>query len=119
MQDLVTIFNIVLTSGIVGTLIFYRTKRRKEEAAADSAEIDNTEKIVSIQSEHITRLDGRVEKLEQKVDKLEVIIEHKDTEIDTKQSIIRQAYNCKHPNEECPVLIRYREVENQAKGGKR
>ncbi len=119
MQDLITIFNIVLASGVVGTLIFYRSKRRKESAAADSAEIDNTDKIVSMQSEHITRLDGRVEKLEEKVDKLEIIIEHKDTEIDTKQSIIRQAYNCKHPNHECPVLIRYKEVENQAKGGRR
>ncbi len=117
METLNIILNFVLASGLVGTLIFYRSKRRKESAAADSAEIDNTEKIVSMQSEHITRLDGRVEKLEKKVDKLAIIIEHKDVVIDTKQSIIRQAYKCKYPNGECPVLIKHKEVESKTKGG--
>ncbi len=85
------------------------------DAEADSAEIENTDRIVKMQSEHIGRLDQRVEKLEEKVDKLEIIIEQKDTQIEQKQCIIRQAYKCKTPNEECPVLIKRKELERQQK----
>lgn len=112
-------FEFFMASGVVGTLLFFRAKKRKETAEADSAEIGNTEQVVKIQSEHITRLDGRVKKLEEKVDKLEIIIEKKDTEIDRKQTIIRQAYKCKVPNDECPVLIKRAEVEKRRKEGNR
>lgn len=61
---------------------------------------------MAIQSEQITRLDGRVEKLEEKVDKLEIIIEHKDVEIDRSRIVIRQAFKCATPPEKCPVLIK-------------
>lgn len=71
METLSLILNFVLASGLAGTILFFRSKRRKASAEADSAELENTEKIVAIQSEQITRLDGRVEKLEEKVDKLE------------------------------------------------
>ncbi len=109
------ILNFLLASGLAGTLIFYRSKRRTADAQADSAEIENTDRIVKMQSEHIDRLDQRVEKLEEKVDKLEIIIEQKDTQIEQKQCIIRQAYKCKTPNEECPVLIKRKELERQQK----
>ncbi len=70
-MELVSILlNFLLASGLAGTLVFFNSKRRRERAAADSAELENTEKVVAIQSEQITRLDGRVEKLEEKVDKL-------------------------------------------------
>lgn len=109
------ILNFLLASGLVGTLLFFRAKRRQEVAQADSAEISNTEQVVKIQAEHITRLDGRVEKLEEKVDKLEVIIDRKDSEIDRKQTIIRQAYKCKTPQDECPVLIMRAKIEQRQK----
>lgn len=109
------ILNFLLSSGLLGTLLFFRAKRRQEVAQADSAEISNTEQVVKIQAEHIIRLDGRVEKLEEKVDKLEIIIEKKDFEIDRKQTIIRQAYKCEVSNDKCPVLIKYAEVEKRRK----
>ena len=114
METISIILNILLTSGLLGTLIFFRSKKRKEAAEADSAEIKNTEQVIAIQSEQITRLDGRVEKLETKVDKLEVIIEHKDVEINQGRRIIRQAYKCHTAPEECPVLILQKEL-NQKK----
>ena len=77
METLSIILNFLLASGLAGTILFFNSKKRKENAAADSAELENTEKVVAIQSEQITRLDGRVEKLEEKVDKLEIIIEHR------------------------------------------
>ena len=98
MELISIILNFLLASGLAGTLVFFNSKRRRERAAADSAE--------AIQSEQITRLDGRVEKLEEKVDKLEIIIEHKDVEIDRSRIIIRQAYKCDTPPERCPVLLK-------------
>ena len=52
-------------------------------------------------------------KLEHKVGKLEIIIEHKDSEIDRSRNIIRQAYTCKITPEECPVLCKRAEFEEQ------
>lgn len=114
METVSIILNFLLASGLLGTLLFFRSKKRKEAAEADSAEIKNTEQVIAIQSEQITRLDGRVEKLETKVDKLEIIIENKDVEINQGRRIIRQAYKCKTPPEECPVLTLQKEL-NQKK----
>lgn len=85
---------------------FSSTANDAGNAPRGLAELENTEKVVAIQSEQITRLDGRVEKLEEKVDKLEIIIEHKDVEIDRSRIIIRQAYKCDTPPERCPVLLK-------------
>ena len=105
------VLNLLLASGLLGTLLFFRSKQRQEQALASGAEIGNTDKIVHLQSEQIDRLDARVEKLEQKVDKLERIIRGKDAEIDRNRAIIRQAYKCAVPQDECPVLIKKREIE--------
>ncbi len=118
METLSIIFNFLLASGLVGTFLFFKSKKRKESAEADSAELKNTEQIVSIQSEQISRLDGRVNKLEHKVGKLEIIIEHKDSEIDKGRNIIRQAFKCKIPPEECPVLRKRAELEEKEKAEK-
>nr|DAO21519.1 MAG TPA: shock protein B [Caudoviricetes sp.] len=118
METINIILNFILASGMVGTVLFFKSKKRKEAAEADSAELKNTEQIVSIQSEQISRLDGRVNKLEHEVGKLEIIIEHKDSEIDKGRNIIRQAYKCKIPPEECPVLCKKAELEEQEKADK-
>ena len=115
METLSIILNFILASGLAGTILFFNAKKRKENAAANSAELENTEKVVAIQSEQITRLDGRVEKLEEKVGKLEIIIEHKDVEIDRSRIVIRQAYNCETPPEHCPVLLKRAELERKRK----
>ena len=115
METLRLILNFVLASGLAGTILFFRSKRRKASAEADSAELENTEKIVAIQSEQITRLDGRVEKLEEKVDKLEIIIEQKEVEIERSRIIIRQAFKWESPPEHCPVLIKRAEMERRRK----
>ena len=104
MELISIILNFLLASGLAGTLVFFNSKRRRERAAADSAELENTEKVVAIQSE---------QKLEEKVDKLEIIIEHKDVEIDRSRIVIRQAYKCETPPERCPVLIRRQQFIEQ------
>lgn len=111
METLSIILNFVLASGLLGTLIFFKSKKRKETAEADGAELENTDKVIAIQSEQITRLDGRVEKLEEKVDKLEIIIEEKDVQLECDRIVIRQAYKCPTPPEQCPVLIKRAELD--------
>ena len=118
MEIVSIVLNFVLASGLVGTLLFFRSKKRKEMAEADLAELENTEKVVAIQSEQITRLDGRVEKLEEKVDKLEIIIEHKDVELERNRLVIRQAYKCTTPPEQCPVLVKRTELDRARKQNK-
>lgn len=115
METISIILNFVLASGLAGTLIFFKQKRRKESAEADGAELENTDKVIAIQSEQITRLDGRVEKLEEKVDKLEIIIEEKDVQLECDRIIIRQAYKCPTPPEQCPVLLKRAEMDNLRK----
>ena len=115
MEIVSIILNFVLASGLLGTLIFFKQKRRKENAEADGAELENTDKVIAIQSEQITRLDGRVEKLEEKVDKLEIIIEEKDVQLECERIIIRQAYKCPTPPEQCPVLLKRAEMDNLRK----
>ena len=115
MEIVSIILNFVLASGLLGTLIFFKQKRRKENAEADGAELENTDKVIAIQSEQITRLDGRVEKLEEKVDKLEIIIEEKDVQLECDRIIIRQAYKCPTPPEQCPVLLKRAEMDSLRK----
>ena len=111
METISIILNFVLASGLAGTLIFFKQKRRKESAEAEGAELENTDKVIAIQSEQITRLDGRVEKLEEKVDKLEIIIEEKDVQLECNRIVIRQAYKCSTPPEQCPVLLKRVEMD--------
>ena len=118
METISIILNFVLASGLAGTLIFFKQKRRKENAEADGAELENTDKVIAIQSEQITRLDGRVEKLEEKVDKLEIIIEEKDVQLECNRIVIRQAYKCSTPPEQCPVLLKRVEMDEIRKGKK-
>ena len=115
MEIVSIILNFVLASGLLGTLIFFKQKRRKENAEADGAELENTDKVIAIQSEQITRLDGRVEKLEEKVDKVEIIIEEKDVQLECDRIVIRQAYKCPTPPEQCPVLLKRAEMDNLRK----
>jgi len=88
------ILNFILASGLLGTILFFKPKKRKENAEAESSELKNTEQIVTLQSQQIKRLDGRVETLEKKVDKLSIIIENKDVELSENRHIIRQAFKC-------------------------
>nr|DAS16098.1 MAG TPA: shock protein B [Caudoviricetes sp.] len=109
------ILNFLLASGLLGTLIFFRAKRRQANAEAAGADLENTDKIISMQTAHIGRLDHRVEKLEEKVDKLEVIIEDKDGEIGRQRYMIRQAYKCSTPPDQCPVLLKRAEIDKKLK----
>ena len=113
-QIISLVLNFILTSGLVGTILFFKPKKRKENAEAQSSELKNTEQIVNLQSQQIQRLDGRVETLEKKVDKLSVIIEHKDVEL---RHIIRQAFKCDYVDEpaDCPVLTLKAEYDRKRK----
>lgn len=48
METISIILNFVLASGLAGTLIFFKSKKRKEAAEADGAELENTDKVIAI-----------------------------------------------------------------------
>jgi|LSQX01.1.fsa_nt_gb TolA-binding protein len=116
-QIISLVLNFILASGLVGTILFFKPKKRKENAEAQSSELKNTEQIVTLQSQQIQRLDGRVETLEKKVDKLSIIIEHKDVEISENRHVIRQAFKCEYVDEpsDCPVLTLKAEYDRKKK----
>lgn len=116
-QIISIVLNFILASGLVGTVLFFKPKKRKETAEATHSELKNTEQIVTIQSQQIKRLDGRVETLEKKVDKLSIIIENKDVELSENRHIIRQAYKCDYVDEpgDCPVLTLKAEYDRKRK----
>lgn|GEM_PF-1858268 len=116
-QIISLVLNFILASGLVGTILFFKPKKRKENAEAQSSELKNTEQIVNIQSQQIKQLDGRGETLEKKVDKLSIIIEHKDVELSENRHIIRQAFKCEYVDEpaDCPVLTLKAEYDRKKK----
>lgn len=116
-QIISLVLNFILASGLTGTIIFFKPKKRKENAEAAHSELTNTEQIVTLQSQQIKRLDGRVETLEKKVDKLSIIIESKDVELSENRHIIRQAFKCEHVDEptDCPVLSLKAEYDRKRK----
>lgn len=111
METISIILNFILASGLAGTFLFFKFKRRKEKASAELAEIDNLHKVIQIQADQINRLDGRLDKLETKVEKMDEIIERKNFQLEQKREIIRQAFKCDKSAEECPVLIKRAELK--------
>lgn len=47
MELISLILNLVLTSGLIGTLVFYNSKRRKASAEAGGAELSNSDKLIA------------------------------------------------------------------------
>jgi len=60
METLSIILNFILASVLAGTFPFFKLEKRKENVAADSAELENMERVVAIQSEQIMRLNRRM-----------------------------------------------------------
>lgn len=68
----------------------------------NSRRIDETAKIVTLLQDEIGRLTRKVEKLETK-------LEAKDDALEQKSRIIQEAFRCRTPSPDCPVLIRLAE----------
>lgn len=67
--------------------------------------IDETSKLVSLLQEEIARLTAKVAKLETKV-------EAKERESERKSEIIQEAFRCKTPSAQCPVLKKLSEFND-------
>lgn len=70
----------------------YRNKQKKEHDI-----LDNVQRIVDMQNKHI-------ERCEQTLDKRDLAYTELAYKDEKKREAIKQAYNCKVPSEECPVL---------------
>lgn len=82
----------VLTALIAWLGTAYRNKQKKEGDV-----LDNVKRILDIQNDQIKRQDNIISRYEKKIDAMENKSAHD-------RESIKQAYTCKHPSEECPVL---------------
>lgn len=77
MELLSLILNFVLSSGLVGLLIFYTSKRRKAAAEASSAETEVKGQEFSIQKTNIEFLSSQLQEAWAEVEKMQQIINGK------------------------------------------
>lgn len=82
-----TILNLILGSGVVGLLLFYNSKRRRESAIASSAEISTRSEEFSLHRQSIEFLSSQLQEAWGEVEKLQNIINDKRDEI---LSLMRQ-----------------------------
>ena len=74
MEIVSLIFNFLLASGLFGTLIFYRAKRRKESAEAAGAEIVNMQAEFGIHRQSVEFLSQQLAEAYAEIDKMQGII---------------------------------------------
>lgn len=71
-------------------------------------QIDQTSQIVKLLQNEIVRLN-------EKIDKVEAKLEDKERELETKSVVIQEAFRCRTPSAECPVLNKLFEFDSQKK----
>lgn len=81
MELISLILNFILATGLAGTLLFYRSKARKESAEADRAELENRQTEFSLQRESVQFLGAQLQEAYAEVDKLQDIINRKRDQI--------------------------------------
>ncbi len=106
MEIISIILNFVLSTGIVGVLIFYSSKRRQAEAEAASAESEVKVQEFSIQKVNIEFLSSQLQEAWTEVEKMQQIINSKREQIielikQTKQLEIEliESQNARHKAE--------------------
>ncbi len=77
MEIISLVLNFLLSSGIVGVLIFYSSKKRKAAAEASSAELGAREQEFAIQRENIEFLSSQLQEAWSEVEKLQGLINTK------------------------------------------
>lgn len=93
MKDLLINFALPILTALIAWLgTAYRNKQKKE-----SDTLDNVKRIVDMQDGQIKRQDKIIERAQKQLDAYEIKRNHD-------RESIKQAYRCKHPSEECPVL---------------
>lgn len=76
-----TILNFILASGLLGTLLFYKSKRRTEQAQAQGAEIHNRQSEFELQRQAVEFLGSQLTEAYTEIDKMQEIISKKREEI--------------------------------------
>ncbi|MEG1665240.1 MAG: hypothetical protein RSC07_03775 [Mucinivorans sp.] len=77
METLSIILNFILGSGLLGTLLFWRSRHRQEQAQAGSAEISNRQKEFELQSQALEFLQKQLSEAYTELDKMQQIINEK------------------------------------------
>lgn len=81
METLSVILNFILGSGLIGTVIFYSSSRRKANAEAETAEINSQKERTSAERENIAFLSSQLQEAWSEVEKMQNIINEKREQI--------------------------------------
>lgn len=93
MKDLLIQLILPIFTAVIAWLgTAYRNKQKKEGDV-----LDNVKRIVEMQDDQIKRQDAIIERYEKRIDAMENKNAHD-------RESIKQAYTCKIPSEQCPVL---------------
>jgi len=74
MEIISLILNFILASGLFGTLIFYKSKRRKEAAEATGVEIENMHNEFGVHRQSVEFLSHQLAEAYGEIDKMQDII---------------------------------------------
>lgn len=100
-----------ILSGAVMTFFTVKPQRKKIIAEAGGLEMKNIHDALTVlkgaYDETIKQMDKRVDALQ---DEMKII----RRKLDCKVIAIRQAYNCKIPADQCPVLRKQKQVDDEA-----
>lgn len=75
------VLNFILGTGLLGTLLFYGARRRKEQAEASGVELENQEQDFEIHRRSVEFLSAQLSQAYTEIDKMQSIINLKREEI--------------------------------------
>ena len=89
------IASIVMSTGTLGMLVFFKPRRRKENAEAKSAEIDNEKKHIDWLENRIAQRDSKVDVLydqlhEEQQKNIGLLVEKHNVELALKEATLRR-----------------------------
>lgn len=114
MYNMDTISIISLLIGGTGVLGFFNglinmdSTRKKSKAEAESMEISNLEKSITIVKETLL---STIEQTDKRLDDTQKELWHLKKRYEEKVISIRQAYACNVPSQECPILLKQAEFD--------
>ena len=107
------------TGGIFATILSFSYSRRLKKAEATASEITNLQLIIDSLKSEIKRLEEKQQHLEKRLDEKDNDLSRLYREIDVldkkyliKKKAINCAIECRTNNNDCPVLLKLAELEN-------
>lgn len=120
MELITLILNFVLGSGLIGVLLFYNSKRRKENASAAAMELDATAKQIDYLSRQLSDMFAENDRMQELLDRKKAeLLELKRQFNELKLQLLDEEYRRKEAEynmctvKECSMRIPPRKLKNE------